>query len=623
MEKRYNVSTKVTSDGADSLRKAIGYCAPFDTVKFPYESTTDSINLLREPTEEFLKVAESSTGSVDKPIEYFNTSVNYNNDSFNVRFNQTRLQDEIQTLTDNSITNERSLNNFYDFINSSGSPVDQLAFTNGVISDQFHKTYFFDYETSKKINNYNKKSHIKKSYVQIKIDLSRVIIKDSFFDFLQKDEKYSQIVFRNYLFSFYKDGGSTDTEIFSNIKLERSRFPSCIYEKKLFDAYAINVNDPNYAIFKTSYTNFSIALSTSYTLSELPTKSNKIHQDKNVVLANDSTDFIPVYLKIEKYKNNQKTVLQEFYISIGPDVKQFSFIDSQVFSGGLYSYKFKIIGISKGINYYYTKDGNNYKINYAPDQHKLIEVPFAEKQAYVDTIAPRKPAISPTLMPRLDNNVVIPLTSSRAKEANLIPNNGFTTNKIAVGQSINFIDDFDSFLLYRIENEPTSVLDFINLTPIATISSKLNLYMDTIEYNKTYYYTVISKNMSFYSNPSEIFKIRLAYDKGAFIPQFEKIVLREKPPEEVSDKSKKMKKYLKISPSVYQYIVNEAGGIGDTYQYSDINVKSVGTNGASIWQNDIEDPKFKVRLTSRTTGKKIDINLNFKYRIINKFEQNN
>ena len=110
------------------------------------------------------------------------------------------------------------------------------------------------------------------------------------------------------------------------------------------------------------------------------------------------------------------------------------------------------------------------------------------------------------------------------------------------------------------------------------------------------------------SNPTAIYEIELVDDGGAIYPL---INLYELPVIEANQPSRTMKKMIQIypvldrvTPSIEQNLLISGEQIKDP---NDIPTVGLGLQGQeSIW-----DKKFKIRLTSTKTGKKIDMNVTF------------
>lgn len=127
---------------------------------------------------------------------------------------------------------------------------------------------------------------------------------------------------------------------------------------------------------------------------------------------------------------------------------------------------------------------------------------------------------------------------------------------------------------------------------------------DTIQPNTNYYYTCIVEDFHGNpSNPSIIYRVRLLFDKGLLIPEIDTV----SPTGENNKKPQKnLARYMQIDASNIQTLpyVN-TGEEGFTTERS---------LGYSLGKS-IEDQSYIVRLTSKDTGRKFDVKLNFVVRV--------
>ena len=130
-----------------------------------------------------------------------------------------------------------------------------------------------------------------------------------------------------------------------------------------------------------------------------------------------------------------------------------------------------------------------------------------------------------------------------------------------------------------------------------TVSKSL---VENIKPNLTYYYTFRSKDHhDNISNPTEVYEIKIVDDGGAVylltrLYEFPKIKRTN---------TKKMKKYLNLVPVLEQTMKVET----EEQNTNSTNVK-LGTAEDSIFDS---GKTFKIRLTSKKTGRKMDVNVKF------------
>jgi hypothetical protein len=133
-------------------------------------------------------------------------------------------------------------------------------------------------------------------------------------------------------------------------------------------------------------------------------------------------------------------------------------------------------------------------------------------------------------------------------------------------------------------------------------------FVDNLEPNKTYYYTFRSIDIhGLMSNPTEIYEVLLEYDKGLFLPH-----IRIYDPKPISSKvpSREVTRFLEISAADLQSLP-----FYETYDNSQDQFYQNQTKGLVSEEEDkVQNNHFIVRLTSKATGRKIDLRLNFNTR---------
>tara|TARA_R100000664_G_C2749990_1_gene137327 strand:+ start:180 stop:1592 length:1413 start_codon:yes stop_codon:yes gene_type:complete len=178
-------------------------------------------------------------------------------------------------------------------------------------------------------------------------------------------------------------------------------------------------------------------------------------------------------------------------------------------------------------------------------------------------------------------------------------------------------DETTKYELFRIDKKPTSYDDFrgrhLTDEPIQTelTPSKISTspsFVDTLQPNTTYWYCAraidVHDNIS---NPTHIFEIELVDNKGQMymrhkVIKFDSHVLNYK---------KMGRKILAIEPRNTQMVYDTTNPPSPVALHEAPTNNILGTSevrtASSIW-----DKKFKVRITSKKTGRKIDLNLTFK-----------
>lgn len=167
------------------------------------------------------------------------------------------------------------------------------------------------------------------------------------------------------------------------------------------------------------------------------------------------------------------------------------------------------------------------------------------------------------------------------------------------------------FEVFRIEEPPESWEDFYNfkIAKIETENGMAQMY-DSIIPNKEYYYTFRSEDIHGHvSNPSQIYKIvKRVVDQGSSL---EKELYRFEKGKQLLDQKREFNRFIEIKPSIENRRINiefieQDPESGDVYGTSTDHFGS-GTNiDHKPWNK-----KFKIRLTSKSSGRQIEVNINY------------
>ena len=156
-------------------------------------------------------------------------------------------------------------------------------------------------------------------------------------------------------------------------------------------------------------------------------------------------------------------------------------------------------------------------------------------------------------------------------------------------------DPIAQFQIFRTDKKPKSYKDF---ELYATIPE--THYDEKVSPNKKYYYCFRAIDAHGHvSNPTAIYEVELIDDNGAVKPLI-RVFNFVKP--KYSDSIKECQKYLMIRPSLQQIYHDGKTELDHMFSAPD----------------DTKKRKFKVRITSKSTGKKIDINLAFNKKKVTK-----
>ena len=169
--------------------------------------------------------------------------------------------------------------------------------------------------------------------------------------------------------------------------------------------------------------------------------------------------------------------------------------------------------------------------------------------------------------------------------------------------------------IYRLNSKPTSLTDFagnllttksMKITNEDAVTPVITIY-DKIATNRKYYYLFrIVNEPGSPAYASHVVEASLqsdgGYKFGLFESYFENELIEEIPTRE----RESFKKLIKLAPSINNFFVNDFDANYTNLASNEIGNVTFG-EGDVIW-----DKTFKLRLTSKKTGKKIDINVTYK-----------
>lgn len=189
-------------------------------------------------------------------------------------------------------------------------------------------------------------------------------------------------------------------------------------------------------------------------------------------------------------------------------------------------------------------------------------------------------------------------------------------------------DETSAFEIYRTQKKPTSYEDFSNsLRDVVSTLQKSafeaiypwsHSYEDTLIPNEEYYYMIRSVDMHNHkSYPSPVYKIRMVNDSGAIYPLTE--VIDMEPAPKPKQNSREFKKFLQIVPAFPQMqidydasaLITESGKIVNKAP-ADASGIVLGVESPRLFGDSTSGQTFKIRLISKHTGKKLDLNVTFK-----------
>lgn len=261
---------------------------------------------------------------------------------------------------------------------------------------------------------------------------------------------------------------------------------------------------------------------------------------------------------------------------------------------------------------------------------RLVEVPFFTHTGVMVDSPPLPPDVS--IVPyRGENNKILLMLNSTVGEQELYPipiyksdrkhiwdlrRNKFLspTDKITYRSD----DNADSFEVLRLSEKPERYSDFANnqraslttlIEPESSKRASAVSMVDTVLPNQKYYYTFRTSDVhGKKSNPTKVFEIELVDNDGAVYMITNIIALEEI--FEPYDPVKELGRYVQVVPRITQGLFNKAkSGLQDAGSALDTRSYALGVEEESIWGK-----KFKIRFISKSTGRKIDLNVTYKRR---------
>ena len=366
-----------------------------------------------------------------------------------------------------------------------------------------------------------------------------------------------------------------------------------------------------------------------------------------------------VFFKIEKFaypnnegENSSTTPISRYYVPNSSNMSVCNLIDTQVKYGKRYKYvvtSYDLV-ISTRIQYPGWYDGTQlgenrsefdavaYIQNYIDASTNRGTIGYYFNFATIKTnvittldnvVVMDKPPMPPevTVVPYRDseNKILVNLNSS-VGDRDLVPimiDSSEEDNILSLENSQRRTDNklrFKSddtpgfFEVYRTTKKPKTYQDFA-ATKIMEIStgqeSTSAAFNDMIEPNVDYYYTFRTKDVhGNLSNPSVIYNLKMNdTDNGPHFLDISILDLEAADSEkEAKSAMKAMRRYVQILPTVPQGILNtEASGISsEANSVQDVDSVTLGVAEESLWGK-----RFKVRFTSKKTGRKVDLDIKF------------
>jgi hypothetical protein len=342
-------------------------------------------------------------------------------------------------------------------------------------------------------------------------------------------------------------------------------------------------------------------------------------------------------LRSDEFGNAIGQSIQEYYIpSNGGGV--LDFIDTQMRYGEDYRYNVYAYQVVVGTKYEYSDLVSKgscavFKVKQEPSL-LLTEVPYFSFSTSVVDDPPARPDVRIIPYKGINNKLLFlfnggvekteeyPVKYGPEQEKSLLA--WYRSKSIMPGEKIVFKSDdpVKVFQIFRTDAKPKQLGDFngklvtslrtdvLENTPQEASSAA---FVDRLVANKVYWYMFRSVDRhGHYSQPSDVWEVVLKEDVagGVFLEYRTFKMEEENKRYDESARIKGMRKLLYIVPNMAQVQINEEKG-DVRGANSALNVNNVFLGNAeegSIWGG-----LFKVRLTSKSSGKKIDLNLHWEY----------
>ena len=258
---------------------------------------------------------------------------------------------------------------------------------------------------------------------------------------------------------------------------------------------------------------------------------------------------------------------------------------------------------------------------------KLVEVPIQTKSITITDYVPNKINVDPSYVLNNSNNLVFNLhyqnfyqkpfpppidQTEKLFKNKFLNSQDFTEKTNLVHETVSparFID------VYRIETKPKSYEDFsdslytvLDLRIQDSIFAyKSTIFHDKVKSNKKYYYLFRARNeLNVSGQMSQIIEAELINDGGYKYAMFDLINEQDMEVNEFKNISETLKKIIQIIPNSQHLELDDSEVDYSNTAKSQFSKLKIGEAESLIWGK-----KFKIRLTSKKTGKKIDLNITY------------
>jgi hypothetical protein len=334
-----------------------------------------------------------------------------------------------------------------------------------------------------------------------------------------------------------------------------------------------------------------------------------------------------VFYKIEKYaQDDLNTYISRYFIPNSSELDVCNFVDTQVKYGKKYNYRITAYVLVLGSQYSYGtwSEQNNGEIDIGvrtTPSLKIVEVPVDNIGNLVVLDSPPVPPESSIIPYRdVDNKILINMNGGTGDVVltpiSLESGDGERTALQQLSQrrgdgKLRFkSDDAPAlFQVFRTTQKPRTYGDFYGkrIKQVSTHNLATSAAVeDTIRPNIKYYYTLRSVDIhDNISNPSPIYEVEMRRGEGTAPYLIVKTV--DLDPKQKKKPSKSMRRYVQIIPTTSQGLLNtDASNLKDVETVNGVQSVVLGVADEKLWGK-----KFRIRFTSKKTGRKIDLEVNF------------
>ena len=252
----------------------------------------------------------------------------------------------------------------------------------------------------------------------------------------------------------------------------------------------------------------------------------------------------------------------------------------------------------------------------------LVEVPFFSQQVVMEDAPPVFPQVH--FVPYKGNTSTVRINlSANIGEYDLVPVIFNSSDALMVedvrsaqdarGETIKYKTDNppSNFLIYRMESPPRDIMDFASEARVDSTSTQggsASSYDDYVIPNKKYYYTFRAADPSGkLSTPTEVFCCQLVSTENGMYLDVHEYDMKIKP----LATSTSFVRSLYINPAEIQRMFESQSNQG-TAGDEPLPTPSSGEPSLGLFEHRIWNKRYKIRVKSKKTGRKVDLNIKFK-----------